>query len=101
MRMLQSNMVPFLLLRYNIDALSAFWLAIEINFLIGLFVIYPCFLLRAFLHGGGGPKIGEVTCGASLHQSSKRHQIYGRAGYPTYLGSPTFMWTGPKSYYSN
>ena len=63
----------------------------KINFLIGLFVIFPCFLPRAFLHGGGAPKIGEVTCGASPHLSCKRNQIYGQAGYPTYLGSPTFM----------
>ena len=45
------------------------------NFLIGLFVSFPCFLLRAFLHGGGGPQIGEATCGASPHMSCKRDQI--------------------------
>ena len=43
--------------------------------MIGLFVIFPCFLLRAFLHGGGGPQIGEATCGASPHLSCKRDQI--------------------------
>ena len=31
--------------------------------------------LRACLHGGGGPQIGEVTCGGSPHLSCKRHQI--------------------------
>ena len=30
--------------------------------------------LRACLHGGGGPQIGEVTCGGSLHLSYKRDQ---------------------------
>ena len=45
------------------------------NFLIGLFVSFPCFLLRAFLHGGGGPEIGEATCGGSPHLSCKRDQI--------------------------
>ena len=38
----------------------------------------PCELsLTACLHGGGGPQIGEVTCGGSPHQSSKRDQIKG------------------------
>ena len=31
--------------------------------------------LRACLHGGGGPPIGEVTCGGSPHLSCKRDQI--------------------------
>ena len=68
----------------------------EMNFLIGLFVIFPCFLLRACFHGGGGPQVGEVTCGGSPHLSCKRDQIlkkgrfYGQAGYPTYRSSPTF-----------
>ena len=31
--------------------------------------------LRACLHGGGGPPIGEVTCGKSPHLSCKRDQI--------------------------
>ena len=31
--------------------------------------------LRACLHGGGGPQVGEVTCGASPHLSCKRDQI--------------------------
>ena len=30
---------------------------------------------RACLHGGGGPEIGEVTCGGSPHRSYKREQI--------------------------
>ena len=45
------------------------------NFLIGLYVSFPCFFLRAFLHGGGGPEIGEATCGGSPHLSCKRDQI--------------------------
>ena len=32
-------------------------------------------LFRACLHGGGGPQIGEVTCGGSPHLSCKRDQI--------------------------
>ena len=31
--------------------------------------------MRACLHGGGGPQIGEVTCGGSPHLSCKRNQI--------------------------
>ena len=31
--------------------------------------------LRASLHGGGGPQIGEVTCGGSPHLPCKRGQI--------------------------
>ena len=51
--------------------------------------------LRACLHGGGGPQIGEVTCGGSRHLSCKRDQIdmrlYGQVSYLTYLRSPTSM----------
>ena len=80
--------------------------------------------LTACLHGDGGPRVGEVTRlgGATLlsiqsliwspHLSCKRDQIkikklYRRAGYPTqagyltYLGPPTSMWTGPKSQQKN
>ena len=32
-------------------------------------------LLKACLHGGGEPQIGEVACGGSPHLSSKRDQI--------------------------
>ena len=32
--------------------------------------------LRAYLHGVGGPQVGEVTCGGSLHLSCKLDQIY-------------------------
>ena len=32
-------------------------------------------LFRACLHGGGGPQIGEVTCGGSPQLSCKRDQI--------------------------
>ena len=32
--------------------------------------------LEACLHGGGGPQVGEVTCGGgSTHRSCKRDQI--------------------------
>ena len=33
------------------------------------------YFLRACLHGGGGPQIGEVTCGGSPHLSCERDQI--------------------------
>ena len=32
-------------------------------------------LIRACLHGGGGPQTGEVTCGGSPHLTCKRDQI--------------------------
>ena len=32
-------------------------------------------LIRACLRGGGGPQIGEVTCGGSPHLLCKREQI--------------------------
>ena len=67
----------------------------------GSYMVYERIRLRACLHGGGGPQVGEVTCGGSPHLSCKRNQIkmrlYGQAGYPikagclTYLGSPTSM----------
>ena len=57
--------------------------------------------LRACLHGGGRPQMGEETCGGLPHLSCNRDQIkmrlYEQAGYPTkavhltYLGSPTSM----------
>ena len=31
--------------------------------------------LRACLHGGGGPQVGEITCGGSPHLSCKRDHI--------------------------
>ena len=31
--------------------------------------------LKACLHGGGGPQLGEVTCGGSPHLSCKRDQV--------------------------
>ena len=34
-----------------------------------------CTNLRACLYGGGGPQIGEVTCGGSPYLSCKRGQI--------------------------
>ena len=59
-------------------------------------------ILRACLHGGVGPQIGEVTFGGSLHLSCKRDQIKMRdymdrrvfstkASYLTHLGAPTSM----------
>ena len=34
-----------------------------------------CFTIKAYLHGGGGPQIGEVICGWSPHLSCKRDKI--------------------------
>ena len=74
--------------------------------MIGLFVIFPCFLLRAFLHGGGGPQVGEVSCGGSPHLSSKRDQIkkrdfMDRRVTPPTWAPPPLCEPGPKSYYSS
>ena len=48
--------------------------------------------LRACLHGGGGPQIGEVTCGGSPHLPCKRDQIkmrgYRTDGLPHLSGLP-------------
>ena len=42
------------------------------------------YCLRARLHEGGGPQVGEVTYGGSPHLSCKRDErLYGQAGYPT------------------
>ena len=67
--------------------------------------------LRASLLGGGGPQVGEVTCGGSPHLSCKPDQIKMTdymdrrvasglphlSGLPPTLGSPTSMLTGPKT----
>ena len=34
-----------------------------------------CYALRACLHEGGGPQVGEVTCGGLPHLSCKRDHI--------------------------
>ena len=67
--------------------------------------------LRACLHGGRGAQIGEVTCSGLPNLTCKRDQIEMRdyvdrwvptkAGYLTYLGSPTSMKTGPKGLVRN
>ena len=46
--------------------------------------------LRACLHGGGGPQIGEVTCGGSPHLSCKRDQIKMRDYVDRRVTSPTW-----------
>ena len=46
----------------------------EVN--CGWFVVrFNLISFRACLHEGGGPQIGEVTCGGSPHLSCKRDQI--------------------------
>ena len=58
-------------------------------------------MLRAFLHGGGGPQIGEATCGWSPHLSCKRDQIKKRdfmdrrVTRPKRVTPPT--WAPPRS----
>ena len=44
----------------------------------------------ACLHGGGGPQIGEVTCGGSPHLSCKRDQIKMRDYVDRQVTSPTW-----------
>ena len=34
-----------------------------------------CYVLRACLHEGGGPQVGEVTCGGLPHLTCKRDHI--------------------------
>ena len=46
--------------------------------------------VRACLHGGGGPQIGEVTCGGSPHLSRKRDQIKMRDYVDRRVTSPTW-----------
>ena len=66
----------------------------ETNFLIGLFVIFPCFLLRAFLHEGGGPQVGEVSCHVVGHPTYQvnviklKREILWTGGLPHLPGLP-------------
>ena len=59
-------------------------------------------LKSACLHGGGGPQVGEVTCGGSPHLSCKRDQIKmrdymdRRVTPPKRVTSPT--WDPPPPY---
>ena len=50
--------------------------------------------LMACLHGGGGPQIGEITCGGLPHLSCKRDQIKMRDYVDRRVTSPTW---GPPS----
>ena len=55
---------------FHVDSnkiLKAIWCLVWVS------VKKVCF--RACLHEGGGPQIGEVTCGGSPHLSCKRNQI--------------------------
>ena len=62
-----------------------------------LYVFRPAlFCIRACLHGGEGPQIGEVTCSGSPHLSCKRDQFKlrdhmdGRITVPKQVDSPTW-----------
>ena len=46
--------------------------------------------LRACLHEGGGPQLGEVTCGRSPHLSGKRDHIKMRDCMDRRTTSPTW-----------
>ena len=56
---------------------------------------------RAFLHGRGGPQVGEVKCGRSPHLSCKRDQIKMRDDIdrrvtpPKQVTSPTWFLPPP------
>ena len=49
-------------------------------------------LIRACLQGGGGPQIGEVTCGGSPHLSCKLDQIKMRDYMGRRVTSLTLRW---------
>ena len=58
---------------------------------------YSRFSLKACLHGGGRPQIGEVTCGGSPHLSCKRNDEIKMRDYidrrvipPKQVTSPTW-----------
>ena len=52
--------------------------------------------LRACLHEGGGPQLGEVTCGGSPHLSCKRDHMKMRDCMDRRITSPT--WAPPPPY---
>ena len=68
-----------------------------------VFLSFHTASLRACLHAGGRPQMGEETCGGLPHLSCNRDQIKMRdyrngrvtlatkAGQLTYLGAPTSM----------
>ena len=47
-------------------------------------------LLRACLHGDGGPQVGEVTCGGSPHLTCKRDHTKIRVYMDRRVTSPTW-----------
>ena len=54
----------------------------DINILVNNLEYFSCYclcsliqILKASLHRGGGPQIGEVTCGGPPHLSCKHNQI--------------------------
>ena len=69
---------------------------IFVRFLFVLFFLFNvicCFslvirCLRACLHEGGGPQVGEVTCGGSPHLKCKRDHIKMRDYMDRWVTSP-------------
>ena len=63
--------------------------------------LQPAFSLRACLHRGGGPQIGDVTCGGSPHLTWKRDQLKmrdymeRRVTPPKRVTSPTWVPPAP------
>ena len=55
-------------------------------------IIFVCMIcpLRACLHEGGGPQLGEVTCGGSPHLSGKRDHIKMRDCMDRRITSPAW-----------
>ena len=49
-----------------------------------------CWVLRACLHGGGGPQVGEVIFGESPHKSCKRDHMYRRVTPPKRVTLPNW-----------
>ena len=48
----------------------------------------PAATLRACLHEGGGPRVGEVTCGGLPHLTCKRDHIKMRDYMDTWVTPP-------------
>ena len=93
-----SNQISYRFYCCVITLTPAFWLPKRDEFSDWPFCYFSLFLAVS-LHGGGGPQVGEVTCGWSPHLSSKRDQIKkrdftDRRVTPPTWAPPTLVWTG-------